>query len=196
MLNRTSSQNMWQMECAYVSVQGWVIDPYEQCFFYCSVEVLVFPPHYTKVIYGDIVTSGVKIVIYWGRCLLMFLEPFSKCSWGLSNVFLITIHPVTFVSINDPSPLLNWILIFWSHQEVLDGVASFKADLHSMFTAHFLQALTQPFTVRYHHVWFLVVVLLTSFCGISSLFVGWAFCLDLNSNQSPCRVFTFLECFL
>ena len=46
------------MEFAYVSVQGWIIDPYEQCFFYCSVEVLVFPPHYTKVIYGDTVTSG------------------------------------------------------------------------------------------------------------------------------------------
>ena len=90
------------------------------------------PPHYAKIIYGDIVTSCVKVVIYWGRCLLMFLEPLSKCSWGLSNIFLITLHPVTLVSINDPTHLLDRILIFWSHQEILDGVASFKIDLHSM----------------------------------------------------------------
>ena len=51
---------MWQMVFAYVSIKGWIIDPYVQCFFYCSVEVLVFPPHYAKIIYGNIVTSGVK----------------------------------------------------------------------------------------------------------------------------------------
>ena len=163
---------MWKMELAYVSVKAWIIDPYEQCFLYCSVEVLVFPPHYTKVMYGDIVTSGVKMVIYWVRSLLMFLEPLSKCASGLSNVFLITFHPVTFVSINDPTLLLDWILIFWGHQEVPDGVASFKVDLHSMFTACFLQAVTQPFLIWCHHVWFLVVFVLTSSSGISSLFVG------------------------
>ena len=38
-------------------------------------------------------------------------------------------------------------------------------------------------------VWFLVVVF-ARVCGISSVFVGWTFCLDLNSIQSPCRVFT------
>ena len=35
-------------------------------------------PHYTKILNGDIVTSGVKMVKYWGGCLLMFLEPLSK----------------------------------------------------------------------------------------------------------------------
>ena len=138
------------------------------------------PPHYAKIIYGDIVTSCVKVVIYWGRCLLMFLEPLSKGSWGLSNIFLITLHPVTLVSINDPTHLLDRILIFWSHQEILDGVASFKIDLHSMFTAYFLQALTQP-----HLAWFLVVVVLARVSGISSIFVGWTLCLDLNSYSEP-----------
>ena len=54
---------------------------------------------------------------------------------------------LTPVSINDLTLLLDKILIFWSHQEVLDGIASFKIHLHSMFTAYFLQALTQPFVV-------------------------------------------------
>ena len=66
------------MEFAYVSIQGWSIDPYKQCFFYCSTEVLVLPPHYTKIINDDIMTSGVSMVKYWGGCLLMFFEPLSK----------------------------------------------------------------------------------------------------------------------
>ena len=65
---------MWQMVFAYVSIEGWIINPYVQCFFYCCVELLVFPLHYAKIICGDIVNSGVKKVIYWGRCLLMFFE--------------------------------------------------------------------------------------------------------------------------
>ena len=69
---------MWQMQFAYVSVNGWIVDPYKQCFFYCSIEVLVLPPYYTKIINGDTVTSGVKMVKYWEGCLLMFLEPLSK----------------------------------------------------------------------------------------------------------------------
>ena len=107
--------SMWQMVLAYVSIEGWIIAHYVQCFFYCSVEVLVLLPHYTKIIYGDIVTSGVKMVIYMGRCLLMFFEPLSKCSWGIPNIFLITFHPVTLVSVNDSTHLLGRILIFWSN---------------------------------------------------------------------------------
>ena len=72
----------------------------------------------------------------------MFFEPLSKCSWGLSNIFLITFHPVTLVSIYDSILFLDVILIFWSHQEVLDGIASLEVDLHSMFTSYFFEALT------------------------------------------------------
>ena len=68
--------------------------------------------------------------------------------------------------------------------------------LHSMSAAYFLQALTQSSIIRYHHVWFLVIAILASFCGISSLFAGGAFGLDLNSVQSPCRIFTSVEYFL
>ena len=97
---------------------------------------------------------------------------------------------------DDPTLLQDWILVFGGHQEVLYGVASFKVDLHPMPVAHFLQALTQPSLIRYHHVWFLVVAVLTSFCGVSSLFVDSAFGLDLYSVQIPCRIFTSLEIFL
>ena len=84
---------------------------------------------------------------------------------------------VTPVSVNDSTHLLDRILIFWSHQEVLDGIASFKVDMHPMFAVYFLQDLTHPFVVWDHHVWFLVVVV-TRICGISSIFVViWTFVL-------------------
>ena len=66
------------MEFDYVSIQGWIVDPYKQCFFYCSFEVLVLPPHYTEIFNIDVMTSGVGMVKYGGRCLLMFFEPLSK----------------------------------------------------------------------------------------------------------------------
>ena len=83
---------------------------------------------------------------------------------------------MTLVSINDSTLLLDRILIFWSHQEILDGIASFKVDLLSMFDAYFFQALTQPFIVWYHHVWFLVVVVARVY-GNSSMFG------DLQNNR-------------
>ena len=29
----------------------------------------VLPPHYAEIFYSDVVTRGVKMVIYWGGCL-------------------------------------------------------------------------------------------------------------------------------
>ena len=71
---------MCQMEFANVSIQGWIIDPYVKCFLDCSDKVLVLPLHYAEIIYGDIMTSDVKMVIYWGRGLMVFSKPLSKCS--------------------------------------------------------------------------------------------------------------------
>ena len=89
--------------------------------------------------------SMVKMVIYWGGCLQVFFEPLSKCPWGL---FLVTFHPVIFVSMYDSTFLLDGILMLGSHQEVLYGIAFFKVDLHSMFTACFLYALTNSFLMN------------------------------------------------
>ena len=132
------------MVFAYVPDKGWIIDPYVQSFLDSSHEVLVPSPHNTKILNSDIVTSDVVMVKYWGGGLEVFLEPLSKSSWGLSNVFLITLHPVTFVSIYDSTSLLDRILIFGSHKEVFDGGTSFKVHLHPMITVHLLEAFTEP----------------------------------------------------
>ena len=115
------------------------------------------------------------MVIYWGRGLIV--EPLSKCSWRLSNILFITLHPVTLVSVYDSTLLLDRILIFWSHQKVSDGSTSFKINLHLMFTAHILQVLTQPFVLWNYHIWILVVILARNF-GVSSVTVcSWTFVL-------------------
>ena len=56
---------VWQMELAYISVKGWIIDPYVQCFFYSSAEVLVLPTNNIEVFNGDLMTSDVTMVKYW-----------------------------------------------------------------------------------------------------------------------------------
>ena len=89
----------------------------------------------------------------------MFFEPFFKSSWGLSNVVFITLHPVTFVSVDDSTFLLYRIFIFGSHQEVLDGSASFEVHFHPIFAANLLNALTELTVVRHYYVWLLDVLL-------------------------------------
>ena len=102
-LHRTSSQICGRWNLPMFLLRGGLLTLINNASFIALLRFLVLPPYYTKIISGDPVTSGVKMVKNWGGCLLMFLEPLSKSSWGLSNVFLITIHPITFVSIDDPN---------------------------------------------------------------------------------------------
>ena len=123
---------MWQMVFTHISIEGWIIDPYVQSLFYCSHLVQVLPPNNIEIVDGNIVTSDVAGVIY-GRGGF-------RCSLNLSpnvledsNIFLITIHPVTLISVDDSTLLLDWVLVFGSHQEVLDGGASFTIHLYPNF---------------------------------------------------------------
>ena len=143
------------MVFAHISVKGWIIDPYVQSLFYCSHLVQVLPPNNVEVVNGNIVTSDVAEVIYGRGGFQMFLEPFTKHSWGLSNIFLITIHPVTLVSVDDSTLLLDWIFVFWSHQEVLDCGASFEVHLYPKLSANVLDALTSKEAPQSRTSWWL-----------------------------------------
>ena len=68
------------MVFAYVLVEGWIVHPYVYCFFDSSDQVLVLPPHNAEVLNGGIMTSDVKMVIYWEGGLQVFSEPLSKSS--------------------------------------------------------------------------------------------------------------------
>ena len=146
------------MVFAYVFVKGWIIDPYIQCFFYCSTEVLVLPPNYIEIINSDLVTTDVTMVKDWGGCLLMFFEPLCKSSRGFTNVFLITVNLATLKSIDDPTLLEDWIFILGGHQEAFDGFTSFKIHLYTMFVTGLFETFTHTLMIGYHHVGLLTLV--------------------------------------
>ena len=112
---------MWQMVLANISVQGWIIDPNVESFFDGSHEVLVLSPHYAEVIYVNHMTRDVIVVIDGGWGLLVFFEPLSKSSGGLSYILLITLQSIRFVSIDDLTLFQHWVLVLRGHQEVFDG---------------------------------------------------------------------------
>ena len=76
-------------------------------------------PTILKIIYANLVTNDLIMVIYGGWDLLMFLEPLSKCSGRLSYIFFITLHPFTFISVDDPTFLQHRIFVLRGHQEFL-----------------------------------------------------------------------------
>ena len=125
--------------------------------------------------------------IYGGWGLLMFLEPLCKYSGRLSYIFFITIHPVTFVSLDNPTFLHHRIFVLGGHQEVLNGNTSFKIGLYPIFVACSLQAFTQPLVVWHHYIEVLIVLLVICIV-IGALLLGWCFHLDLNPTECPCGV--------
>ena len=54
---------MWQMVFANVLIEGWNIDSYVYWLCYSSSEVLVIPPHYTKIVNCCCFTCNVAVVI-------------------------------------------------------------------------------------------------------------------------------------
>ena len=136
-----------------------LLNLYENGFFYTSSEGLFLPPHYTEFVNSFKITYGVKIVINWGMGIMMLLKPLSKCPCRYSNVFLITCHPVTFVSV-DHSPFLDGgICVLGSHLEVIDGPVTFEMSLYLMFATAVLEAFTKTFGVGHHYVCVLVPLL-------------------------------------
>ena len=119
----------------------------------------------------------------------MFLEPLSKSSRGLSNILLITVHPVTMITVDDSTLFLDWIFVLWRHQEVLDGSASL---VHPKFSANVFDVLAEPSIVRYHYTGSLGDVTISVVC----LFSGWIVSLLLYFVYSPCGVLAVLQCIL
>ena len=81
------------MVFAYISTQGWVVDPYEHWFFDQPGDVLLLPTHFAKIFKCGSMTCGVIVVINWGGGFQMFFEPLSNvpadspmCSSSHSNL--------------------------------------------------------------------------------------------------------------
>ena len=91
--------------------------------FYDSIEVLVI------LIYT--MTCGVAVVICWVRGLEVFFEPLPKCSWGSSNIFIITFQPFTFKPTFHPILFSDVIFVLVVIRNRLDTVF-----ILNMFNAH------------------------------------------------------------
>ena len=127
---------VWQMVFAYVSIEGWIIDPYVSCFFQCSAEVLVLP-HMLKLSMVTLWPVGLKWSYigegaFW--CSLNLSQNVLEDSPIYSSSHSTLSHLYLYMT-----PLFFW-MGSWSFEvtEVLDGIASFKVDLQSMFTAYLL----------------------------------------------------------
>ena len=124
-----------------------------------------------------------------GRGLLVFLEPLTKGSRGLSYIFIFTLHPSTFVNVDDH----HGVLIFRVHQEDLDGSPSLEEHLHTKVTAFFLDTFTQPLIVWNSYVGFGSVALL-SVLVLLLVLLGWIVQPNLHPVQSPSRVVAVAQC--
>ena len=65
---------------------------------------------------------------------------------------MITIHPVTFISVYDPTSFKDWIFILGGHKKVFDGMTFFQMYFNPIFFASSFEALTQPLMVRNHNI--------------------------------------------
>ena len=137
-------------------------------------------------------TSGDKMVKYGGGGFLVFFEPLTKGSWGLSYIFLITLQPSIFVTIDDPTLLLHRIFILGGHQEVFDGGTSFEIYLYTIGAAFLLDTFTQSPIIWNSYIGFWGVVLLS---GSVRLFLGWVVHSDLNPIQCPSGVIAVSQSF-
>ena len=69
---------MRQLVLAYVSVEGWITDPYVYSFLNQPHKVVILSTHYTEVVQCSGMTCDATVVINWGRGLEMFSIPLSK----------------------------------------------------------------------------------------------------------------------
>ena len=111
---------------------------------------MVLPPHYTEIFQCSSITCGVKMVIYWGQSFQVVFKPLSKCFWRLSYVFLITFHPVTFVSVYDATFLCFKIFGFRCHQSLM-VLPPLKNTWIPCSCTHFY-TFTKVFGIWYHYI--------------------------------------------
>ena len=184
-LNRTSSQTCGRCYLPTFLLRDGSLTLMYRAFFI----VLIWFKSSLPTMWKLLMVTLWPVMLLWsymGGGFQMFLEPFTKSSWGLSNIFLITIHPVTLVSVDDSTLLLDWIFVFGSHQEVLDGGASFKVHLYPKPSANVLDALTKSTVVWHNYIGLLLVVCTGSVC--SNLFIVLLLCSHLYPVESPCGV--------
>ena len=127
-LSRTSSHMCGRWYLPMFSLRDGLLTLTNNASFINLLRFLSSLPTMLKFLYGDMVTSGVKMVIYRGGCFEVFFEPLFKCSWTLQCIphCIPPCHTCIYKWLHF---FLNGILVLWSHQEVLDGITSLMVFL-------------------------------------------------------------------
>ena len=86
----------------------------------------------------------------------MFLQPFSKCSSCLTNIFFITLQPITFEPVYYATFVGNVVFIFGSHQFIFQGLATFEMNFYGIFLPNVLDCFTQVFFIWNSYVAFVL----------------------------------------
>ena len=124
----------------------------------------------------------------------MFLKPLPKISSWLPNIHFITLHPVAFKSVYDPTSFKDWIFILRSHKGVLDGRSSLLVHFYVIFLASPLETFTQPLMVWNSYMWFLVPVVIGIRVPVVIFLLGaWCLVSQLYPIDGTCWVLTFLQ---
>ena len=114
--------------------------PLCKLLFGSSDQVLVLPPHNAEAVNGGTMTSDGKMVIYCGGGLQMFSETLSKSSWWSPYIFIITVHPITPVSVDDGTLLCDGIFTLG----VIRRLSIILPPLQYTFTPCFLHTFYMP----------------------------------------------------
>ena len=111
-----------------------------------------------------------------------------RCSFNLSskisswhtNIFIITVNPVTLKPVYDPTFFVDWVFVLWGHEVVFDGVTTFQVYINPILLANVFVALTESLMVWDHNVRFW-----TTITTGPSLVVVTSFLLEMSGCTSP-----------
>ena len=106
------------MVLAYISIEGWIIHPDVNSFFYGSDEVLVLPPYNAEIFNGGIMTCDVLVVT---------IENFSIVGREDQNLIR-AIKEAIYIRVNNPSLNRNIGKYHLPHiwDEVLNNISELK----------------------------------------------------------------------
>ena len=89
------------MVFANILVKGWIVYPNVYSFFDQPNIVVLLSPHYGEIINSGVMTCDGSVVMYGGGVFQMLFKPFTKGSGWFSYILILTLHPITLVSIDD-----------------------------------------------------------------------------------------------
>ena len=117
----------------------------------------------------------------------MFLQPFSKCSSCLTNIFFITLQPITFEPVYYATFVGNVVFIFGCHQFIFQGLATFEMNFYAIYRPHVLDCFTQAFFIWNSYMGF-------GLCLECSVVLPGFWCIYLQLHSSYCPVWVFACC--